>query len=476
MINYNITFGTDGWRGIIDKEITNKTMAVAAQAFADYLNINTDDDQIKTVIGHDGRLHSKPFALLFARILSGNNITAFLSDKIIPTPILSYYVKENRLNAGVMITASHNPANYGGIKFKASYGGPLFSEETKKVEELIGKELVQADDEKIYQVDITSTYLQNIKKIIDFESIRKSGLNILIDSMAGAGQQIIENLLIEKNIKAKTIYKIAEKDFAGRISEPVEKNLQPLREELEKDDYSLGIATDGDADRMGVMMGNGEYLSSQEIILLLADYLFNQKKINGHIVKTSAVTDKLRHFFETDIRKVFEVQVGFKYVCEKMLSENIAFGCEESGGYGYKDHIPERDGILSGLFIIEMLAKSGFKNLNQYVQSKRKEFGKIFYNRIDLPLEANDLAEKMNVLLKNPPGKISNFTMMSFHDYFNDKGNINGVKFSLKGNNRWLLIRSSETEPLIRIYAEGKSDVEVNNLLVACKNLFKLNL
>ncbi len=199
--------------------------------------------------------------------------------------------------------------------------------------------------------------------------------------MGGAGQNLIQQLLERYEIKSETIFSIPEENFYNRQPEPIAKNLIPLSENLKSNEkYSLGLATDGDADRCGVMLENGEWLSSQETILFLIDYIVNERKFEGHIVKTSSVTDKVFKF-QNDERKVFDVQVGFKYICEKMISENIAIGCEESGGFGFKFHIPERDGILSSLFILEMLANSGHKKLSDFVDNKRKEFGKIYYEQ-----------------------------------------------------------------------------------------------
>lgn len=467
----NIIFGTDGWRGLLGKDVNKQNVGIVAQAFSTYLHKKfPNNDNIKTVVAYDGRESSKDFARLFSRILSGNNITVYLADKTAATPILSFYIKEKNLDAGAIITASHNPPQYNGIKFKGNYGGPFFTEETRKVEELLGKDLIQANDDKVYQIDIRSTYGEHLDKLFNFELIKNSGINILIDSMSGAGQQIIENFLLNHGIISKTIYKFAEADFSGRLAEPIEKNLQPLREELKKGNYSLGIATDGDADRVGVMLENGEWLSSQETILLLAEYYINHKKVGGHIVKTSSVTDKLKQFFETPERKVFDVQVGFKYVCEKMLEEDVAFGCEESGGYGFKNHIPERDGIFSAFLLIEMLAASGYKKLSDYVNEKRKQFGKIYYDRIDLDYDGEDRNEILPYLFNNQPKNAAGFNINSIKEFYGSRKNINGLKFYL-GDCRWLLLRSSETEPMIRIYAEGNNDEEVNLLLNYGKEL-----
>lgn len=471
-----IQFGTDGWRGLIDSEVNNQTIGAVAQAFAEYLWHNSKSTSLKTAVGYDGRKSSQKFAKVFARVLSGNGITTYLSEKITATPVVSYYVYRHKLNAGVMITASHNPPNYNGVKFKADYGGPFFTEQTKQVEELIGQNLVQADDEKIHQVDFLADYTEHIEKFIDFNAIKNSKLNILIDSMSGAGQQIIENMLMKYDIPCKTIFKIAEKDFSGRLAEPIEKNLAPLRDELLKEkNYSLGIATDGDADRLGVMLENGKWLSAQKTILLLCDYLVNNKMLSGNIVKTSSVTDKLRTAFETEKRKVIDVQVGFKYICEKMIAQNTAFGCEESGGYAFKGHIPERDGILSGLFFIEMLAKSGYNKLSALNELKEKTFGDVFYDRIDLPYIKPNREEILPKIFAINPSLISNFKVEKISEYYSSRNIINGIKFYLEGSNRWLLLRSSETEPMIRIYAEGNSTDEVQDLLESGKKLVENN-
>ncbi|HZW40324.1 MAG TPA: phosphoglucomutase [Ignavibacteriaceae bacterium] len=466
-----IFFGTDGWRGLLDTEINIETVKLVGQAFADYL-IEKYKENISIVIGYDGRRNSKLFAVELSKVLSGNHIKVFLSEKIEPTPVLSYYVKANNLQSGIMVTASHNPAKYNGLKFKADYGGPFFTEETLKVEKLIGNNKVKQSEENITITNLRLQYLQQIKNYINFEIIKKSGVRVLIDSMGGAGQQIIESLLSEYHIPSRTIYKVATEDFSGRYAEPIDKNLFQLKTELTKENFSLGLATDGDADRIGIVQDNAEWLSAQETILLLADFLVNKKKLSGDIVKTSSVTDKIIYYFAKD-RTIHDVQVGFKYICEKMIENNVAFGAEESGGFGYQNHIPERDGILSGLLITEMLASSGYTKLSDYVKEKTKEFGEIYYDRIDLEYDKPDRINILPSLKSNPPEKISDFYIKSFNEYYSSRGIINGIKFFLEGASRWLLLRASETEPLIRIYAEAESNEEVHKILQAGISFFK---
>ncbi len=468
-----IIFGTDGWRGIIDFEVNIETISVVARAFADYL-FSKYPANIKVAIAYDGRRNSKTFAEKFSEVLSANNIEVFLSNQITPTPVLSFFVKKNFLNAGVMITASHNPPQYNGVKFKAHYGGTFLTEETKAVEEFLYLKSYTFDKSNIEIVDMIEPYLHHISRLIDFDKIRDANLLPLIDSMSGAGQDLIQKILNENGIDAETIFSIPDENFNDRQPEPIAKNLIPLSEQLKSSDkYSIGLATDGDADRCGVMLDDGEWLSAQETILYLIDYIVNERKFDGHIVKTSSVTDKV-YKFQTNERKVYDVQVGFKYICEKMISDEIAIGCEESGGFGFKFHIPERDGILSSLFILEMLANSGLKKMSGLVERKRKEFGKIFYDRIDYDFERPDRLRKLPAISKNPPDKIGNFSVVKVETFKSSRDEINGIKFYLNGENHWLLIRASETEPLIRFYAEANSNEEVKEILNSGINLIEI--
>jgi phosphomannomutase len=371
-----------------------------------------------------------------------------------------------------MITASHNPPEYNGVKFKASYGGPFLTEETAKVEQLLNKNSIKRNNQLITKENFLIDYFNQLENLVDFELIRRSRLKILIDSMGGAGTDLIERILLTHNIPAKSIYSIPDEKFFGRLAEPIEKNLKPLSDELRTDDYSLGLATDGDADRCGVMLEDGSWLSAQETILLLADFCINKKKFRGNIVKTSSVTDKLKTFFETNQRKVIDVQVGFKYITEIMIKQNVAFGCEESGGFGYGVHIPERDGILSGLFMIEMLADSGFNKLNEYVNHKRKIFGELFYDRVDLKYDKSDRNELLPQLYKKYIDKLGDYKVVFVKPFYSSRNIINGLKYFFEGSNRWLLIRSSETEPMVRIYAEGRSKEEVKQFLEYGRKLF----
>jgi phosphomannomutase len=464
----SIIFGTDGWRGLLGSEVNAESISIAAQAFADYSLKNKAN---AVAVGFDGRRNSKEFAIIFSEVLSGNGIKVYLSESITPTPFLSFYVRKFNLSSGVMITASHNPPEYSGVKFKSGYGGPFLTEETAEIEKLLNVSPVIKSRSNINVADLFTPYLKRINELIDFEVIRRAGLNILIDSMGGAGNDYLERILAEHKIPAITIFAPPDNRFYERQAEPIEKNLLPLRDELIKGTYSLGLATDGDADRLGVMLDTGEWLSAQETIMLLAGFIVNEKKIPGKIVKTSSVTGKLQSVFGKE-REIADVQVGFKYITEEMIKSPVAFGCEESGGFGYGMHIPERDGILSALFMIEMLAGSGYKRLKELVIKRREESGNIYYARIDMFYDHPDRNKRFGDIFAGGIKKINDFSIIETETFLSSRGIINGIKLIMNGSNRWLLFRSSETEPVIRIYAEGNSDEEVKELLSTGKEYF----
>jgi len=466
-----IFFGTDGWRALEGSQINENSVATIAQAFSDYLLENKGNAVV--AIGYDSRKNSDTFAQVFAQVLTKNKIKVYLSDRIIPTPVLSYTVLQLGCDAGVMITASHNPKEYNGIKFKSSYGGPFSTEETKKVEALLFQSEVHQSTDLITLHDFTETYINHIERLIDFNQIKEADLHLLIDSMGGAGQRLTEQILKKHGIAATTLFAEPTTNFYGRSPEPIEKNLEPLSQELKAGHYAFGVATDGDADRVGVCLDSGAWLSAQHTILLLVDYLKHTKRIPGGIVKTSSVSDKMRLLFENDSTPVYEVQVGFKYICDIMVQHEIAFGGEESGGFGYGMHIPERDGIFSSLLLLEMLSSSPYKKLSEYFQEKQKTLGFIYYDRIDLKYDQPNKNELLPHLSQNPPQTIGELNIVGIQRFLSSRGIVNGIKFLL-GPCQWLLIRSSETENIIRFYVEGQSNEEVKRLLLCGREILDI--
>jgi phosphomannomutase len=461
-----IIFGTDGWRGLLDEELNLENIRRVGQAFSIY--INQKNSKAKVAIGYDSRRNSGLFALEFGRVLMANGIDAIISTGLIPTPVLSYFTLKESCTAGVMITASHNPPQYNGIKFKTGAGAPFFTEETAKIEALIDQQVPAVTDQNPQQLDCLENYLKHLNEQIDFDLIRKAGLSVMVDSMSGAGQDIIARICHRHRIYCEGIFTKPETDFAGRIPEPIERNLQPLSEDLAVSRFSLGLATDGDGDRLGVMDEKGKWVNIQEVILYLAEYTLRKYGPMGGIVKTSSVTDKIFLLqAEGEPVTVHDVQVGFKYVSEAMYAVDALFGAEESGGFGFHNNFPDRDGIFSALMLLQMLAESGEKKLSDFLRKKRIQFGRIYYDRVDLRTSKPERHLILPAMEEDPPESIAGFRVKSVKAFKSSRGVTNGLKFYLEGNPRWLLIRISETEPLARVYAEGESKKEVEFLLKA---------
>ena len=460
-----IFFGTDGWRALLDSEINPENVAIVARAFTDYVLAESPGGAL-IAVAYDTRRGSREFAQIFTRVMMAGGIDVLLASDVTPTPVLSYTVLDRKCFAGVMVTASHNPPAYNGIKFKASYGGPFLQEQTRSVEKLLYAHEPSFSETPLPYYDMLPRYKAHIEPLIDWEVIRNASLPLLVDSMGGAGKSFIQEILSEHGCTSvKTIFSQGSEDFYGRLAEPIAKNLIPAGDELRAGDYALGVATDGDADRLGVLLDNGEFLSAQTTILLLVDYLKRVRRCKGGIVHTSSVTAKLREHFLSQDTPVYDVQVGFKYITDVMVREEICFGGEESGGFGYGMHIPERDGIFSALLFLEMLSASGFARLSDYVSSREKDLGQICYDRIDSPCDRPDRIQILPSLYASNLGDIAGIPVREVQHFYSSRGIVNGLKYILEGECRWLLIRASETEPLLRFYAEGQTPGEVSTFL-----------
>lgn len=473
MKKLKLKFGLEDCRGLIGEEINHNSIAEIAQAFSNYLFDRNDSGHgVKVVVGYDTRKTSKDFALLFARILSGNSIVSLLSEKSGVSAAVSNYVKTNKLNAGVIMTGGHKPAEYNGIKFKDFYGGPFSSVDSISIEDHLGQSLIQADDEFIHQVDIRSKYYESVEPLIDFEAIRYAGLKILIDSMSASGQQILENLFFKHDIDSKTIFKIAENDFSQRIPLVVEENLLPLKSELIKSvKYSFGLATDGDGERLGVMTETGEWVSHQELSILLTDYILNGRNVSGSIVKAISVTDKIKIITDPLNCNVFETNLGFRHITETQLREDIAFGCEETGTFSFKNHIPDSDGLFFGLFVTEMLARSGFKKLSDFLLEKRKSYGQVFFKREKIPIGDSHRLRFTKLAESSLPG-FAEFKVKEVKIFQGRNDRISTIKYIFEGDFRWVVIRLSESNSAIKVFAEGNSINEVDRIISSSKQLF----
>ena len=460
-----IFFGTDGWRALLDSEINSVSVAVVAQAFTDYILAEAGTGAT-VAVAYDTRRCSREFAEVFSRVMMAGGISVLLSQDVTPTPVLSYTVLERKCFAGVMITASHNPAEYNGIKFKASYGGPFSQDQTRKVEQFLHAHEPSFHQGTLPLYDMLPAYKAHIEPLIQWDVIKNASLPLLVDSMGGAGGTLIQDILAEHGcFSVKTIFGQHSSSFYGRLAEPIAKNLVPASDELRDRNYALCIATDGDADRLGVVRDNGEFLSAQTTILLIVDYLKRVRGQKGGIVHTSSVTAKLKEHFLAEDTPVHDVQVGFKYITDIMVSEEICFGGEESGGFGYGMHIPERDGIFSGLLFLEMLSVSTSTSLSDYVSTREKDLGEIYYDRIDARCDRTDRIKILPCLFDSMLENIAGIPVCGVQHFYSSRGIVNGLKYILQGECRWLLIRASETEPLLRFYAEGQTPEEVRTFL-----------
>ena len=436
-----IKFGTDGWRGIIGDNYTFKNLKILSQAVADYLGPD------KTVaVGFDTRFMSDRFAEQVSEILRNNGIKVVLSDRPIPTPALSFTVKKNKLDLGIMITASHNPSEYNGFKIKTPSGGAAGPEITEDVESCLGKTPVKETPNqtgRLTKKDLISDYIKFIRHYIALKRIRHKKFKVLVDAMYGSGDSFIAWILKGTAIKLEFMRNTINPSFGGRRPEPVEENLEELKLRVKKEKFDLGIALDGDADRIAAVAPGGIFIHPQKILGLLALHLNQDRHWSGGIVKTicgTTMIDNIAKFLKV---KLYETPVGFKYISSLMESEDIVAGGEEAGGMGVKGFIPERDGIVAGLLLIEMMVYCN-KNILKILNEMERQFGKYYYLREDMYLKRMISLKKEDL-----PSELLGKKVVRVKDY-------DGLKLICKDES-WLMFRGSGTEPMMRVYAESKN-------------------
>ncbi len=444
-----IKFGTDGWRGIIGEDYTYENVRVVAQAVADYLGKGK-----KAAVGFDTRFMSARFAEAAAAVLKNNGITVILSDRSIPTPALSFTVKTRNLDLGIMITASHNPAEYNGFKIKTSTGGAAAPELTRRIESLLGKTPVSmpAQNTAIQKDDLTIDYVRFCRNYIDLKKIRNKRFRILLDAMYGSGNSFLGDILKGTCIKSEFMRHTQNPSFGGRHPEPIEPNLSELKLRMKKERFDLGVALDGDADRIAAVARGGIYINPQKILCLLALHLYEDRKWSGGIVKTLPGTNMIDTIARHYGIKLYETPVGFKYISNLMETEDILVGGEEAGGMGVKGYIPERDGTVAGLLLLEMMAYRN-KDILSILNEAEKRFGRYFYLREDMHVQ-----RIMKFGRDEFPAKILGKKVIDIKDH-------DGIKLVCEGD-CWLMLRGSGTEPMVRVYAESRS-LEQSRRLIA---------
>ncbi len=465
-----IKFGTSGWRGIIAEEFTYDNVRIVSQAIANL--INEESKKGSVIIGYDTRFMSEDFAAAAAEVLAGNGIKALLCKRNAPTPVVSYEIINSKLAGGINFTASHNPYKYNGLKYSPAWGGPALPETTKKIEKYSASmqkkdiktmPLEQGLKNKLIEMyNPRTAYLKRIKQLVDFKALKKANIKIAADVLHGTGDDYLDALLDDAGIRNKTINKSRDTMFGGGAPEPNEKNLTELFQIVKKESYKLGIATDGDADRFGIIDANGEFITPNQVIPVLLYHLNKTRGWTG-IAARSVMTSHLLDRLAAKIGvKVLETPVGFKYIGDIMVKNPKEFiiGGEESGGLTIRGHIPEKDGILACLLMAEAVAMNK-KSVTAMLRDITKITGEVLTSRLNFHLPAETMESFRNTLKTKSPGEIAGFKVR-------EKITLDGDKFILD-DNTWIGFRLSGTEPVVRVYAESDTQAKLNKLLKAGK-------
>ena len=452
-MNSPIKFGTDGWRAVIADTFTFDNVRIAAQATADYFK-TVEGCERGVFVGYDVRFQSKAFARAAAEVFAANDFQVLMMDRPYPTPYVSFEVRRRKLVGGIMITASHNPSNFNGFKVKAHFGGSATPAITAKIEKEIGRVApkgTRSTGNFVLSVPLvapSSHYFDHIKSLVDWDRIAKSKLKIVVDSMHGCGGYILEEMLRDTSCTVQTIRGNPDPLFGGINPEPMMPQLEPLGEAVRKSSSHIGLATDGDADRLGIVDETGEYVNTLQTLSLLLLHVYRNKGWRGAVARTysqSLLIPRIAAKFDLPL---YERQIGFKNIGELMLENEILIGGEESGGIGLSRHLPERDGIFINLLFLDLIAASG-KTPNELIRDMWKEFGEFHFDRRDLhvPIEAgNAVVSKWKT---DPPRTFAGRRVQ-------EVGKLDGSKVFLE-NDSWILFRQSGTEPLLRVYCEAPS-------------------
>jgi phosphomannomutase len=468
-----IKFGTDGWRGVIADDFTFANVRTAAEAIAAYVHAqlgSANEDPAKGLcIGYDTRFGSKAFAHACAEAVAATGIPIALADDITPTPALSYGVRERGAAGGIMITSSHNPAQWNGVKYKAWYGGSGKPSIIAAIETYLGKPVARpAQPAPITEIDFLPPYLQAIESFADLDLISHSGMKFAIDSMYGAGGTLISDIFTRIGVDHVQIRGNVDPVFPGINPEPIEPHIRALGEAVVANKCDAGLCTDGDADRIGATDEHGEFVDPHKIFSVLLSWVLKRKGWPGAVTRAFNTTKMLDRICKKHGRELIEHGIGFKFVCDYMLEREIVMGGEESGGIGFQRHLPERDGLLNALLLANVMAQEG-KTLGQLVADLQAEYGEHQYGRIDLhiPDDVKNAAIARAKALKSGDPVIAGMPILR-------QENLDGVKFYLdnpeaqsKPNaaETWILFRASGTEPLMRIYTESTSKEAVAKLL-----------
>ncbi|HEY0784432.1 MAG TPA: phosphoglucomutase/phosphomannomutase family protein [Acidobacteriaceae bacterium] len=475
-----IRFGTDGWRGLIAEDFTFANVRVAAAAIASYLHQGAPDQPPASqgaCIGYDTRFGSRDFARAVAEVLAGAGIPVALADRITPTPALSLGVRDRGAAGGVMITSSHNPFQWNGVKYKGWYGGSGQPAMVAAIEKQLGEPLPRADSPAaIEEVDFNTPYIEAISKFADLQLIQASGLKFAVDCMYGAGRGVLAGIFTALGVDFVEIRAEHDPLFPGINPEPILPHIHALQQVTVAERCHAGLATDGDADRIGAVDEHGNFVDPHKIFSVILEWLLRRKGWPGGVTRAFNTTGMLDRIAARYGRRLHEHGIGFKYVCDLMLTQDILIGGEESGGIGIQRHLPERDGLLNALLLANIMSEEK-KTLGQLVADLQAEYGEHHYGRIDLHIP-DDLK---NATIAKARAGIAEFAGMPVEHV----ETLDGIKFFLtnpeaegKPNpaRTWLLLRASGTEPLLRIYSESVSEASVAKLLEAARQFAMTSL
>ena len=452
-----IKFGTDGWRAIISREFTFENVEIVAQAVADFVKSQKSPiyRKKKLVVGYDTRFLSREYAETVSGVLAANGIKVVLGEGYSTTPSVCIYIKQKKLTGGVIITSSHNPYAYNGIKYKGFFSGSANNDIIDRIEANLEKSKIrkmpfgEAVKKKLVErADLVKEQISVIKKYADKKLLKKARLKVLVDSMNGTGQRHLAEILKGSKIKLDFIHDDINPGFHGRAPEPNEKHLGELMEKVKKGGYDLGVATDGDSDRLAIVDEKGHVLTGHKLMAILLLHLLKNRKMRGGVVQTICGTGLITKMAEEYGLKTYETAVGFKYICDIMRKNDILIGGEETGGVTFKNYIPDRDGFMSALLVMELVTAEK-KKLSEIVKGLDKKYGSFVYERNDMVFPEAKRGKLVQGLKNNPLKKVLGKEVVGIND-------ADGTKFICKDGS-WLLIRLSGTEPKLRIYSETSS-------------------
>ncbi len=455
-----IQFGTDGWRGVIGDDFTFSNVRQVVAAIAEYVRHEGQPER-GLVVGFDTRFLSLECARLAAETVAAAGIPVTLANRATPTPAISYAVVERKAAGGIVITASHNPYRWNGVKFKAPYGGSASPAIMRRIEIYLARlrrrpARFRRHVAPISEQDLIGPYLERLKKLASLDSIRSPGPRFVVDPMYGAARGCLRSLFEERGIACLEIHGEQNPLFPGLNPEPIEPHVADLRRAVMEGRFTAGFATDGDGDRVGAVDSSGSFIDSHQIFSILLKHWASQRKRTGEVVKTFSTTEMVRKICQKFGLPLHETPIGFKFICQLMLERNILIGGEESGGIAVEGHLPERDGILNSLFLAEVMAERNL-TLGELVAELHEEFGPHHYGRVDLEVEKATAQRFVRSAARRKLKKIAGLDVKGIED-------LDGVKLRF-ANSAWLLIRASGTENVLRLYAEAPTRELVRQLL-----------